>query len=121
MGVCTGCARTCVCVRACAHVCVWRVCRTVSTENGIILANARRWPLAIDPQGQANKWIKNSNAAEGMEVVKPSEKEFLRTLENAVRFGKPVLMENILETLDPALEPVLLKQTFKQASHAPLF
>ncbi len=90
---------------------------TVSTENGIILAHARRWPLLIDPQGQANKWIKAMEAENGCEVCKPSDKEFLRTLENAVRFGKPVVMENILESLDPALEPVLLKQTFKQGGN----
>jgi len=96
----------------------WRVdglpADTVSTENGIILSNARRWPLAIDPQGQANNWIKNMEAANQIEVCKPSDKEFLRTLENAVRFGKPVVMENILESLEPSLEPLLLKQTFKQ-------
>ena len=89
----------------------------VSTENGIILANSRRWALAIDPQGQANKWIRNMEGDNGVEICKPSDKDFLRTLENAVRFGKPVIMENVASTLDPSLEPVLLKQTFKQGGN----
>ena len=46
----------------------------------------------------------------GIEVVKMSDRDFLRTLENAVRFGKPCLLENIHTELDPALEPVLLRQ-----------
>jgi len=50
-------------------------------------------------------------------VVKPSDKEFIRTLENAVRFGTPVMMENILESLDPALDPILLKLTFVQGGN----
>lgn len=29
-----------------------------SVDNAIIIASSRRWPLLIDPQGQANKWIK---------------------------------------------------------------
>lgn len=36
-------------------------------------------------------------------------------LENAIQFGLPVLLENVGEELDPLLEPVLLKQVFKQA------
>lgn len=31
----------------------------LSTENAILIFNSRRWPLIIDPQGQANIWIKN--------------------------------------------------------------
>ncbi|KAG8459526.1 hypothetical protein KFE25_012861 [Diacronema lutheri] len=87
----------------------------VSMENALILSNARRWPLMVDPQGQANKWAKNMERERALEVVKLSDKDFLRTLENAVRFGKPVILENIGEELDPALEPILLKQTFKQS------
>ena len=69
----------------------------------------------IDPQGQANKWVKNmGKEAGGLDVVKSSDKDFLRTLENGVRFGRPVLLENVLETLDAALEPLLLRQTYKQ-------
>jgi len=89
----------------------------LSTENGIILASAFRWPLCIDPQGQANKWIRNMETPKGVEIGKPSDKEFLRSIENSVRFGKPFIMENVLESLDPALEPVLLKKTFKQGGN----
>lgn len=28
-----------------------------SAENGIIVVRATRWPLAVDPQGQALIWI----------------------------------------------------------------
>lgn len=32
---------------------------TLSVENGVVVQFSRRWPLFIDPQGQANKWVKN--------------------------------------------------------------
>jgi hypothetical protein len=35
--------------------------------------------------------------------------------ENAVRFGKPALLENILESLYAALEPLLVRQTLKHS------
>lgn len=38
----------------------------------------------------------------------------MRTLENCIRLGHPCLLEEVKETLEPALEPVLLKQIFYQ-------
>ncbi|ORY49032.1 hypothetical protein BCR33DRAFT_714104 [Rhizoclosmatium globosum] len=90
---------------------------SLSRDNGIIVQNSRRWPLLIDPQGQANKWIRNMEKDNQLDIVKLTDKDFLRTLENAIRFGKPVLLENVGEKLDPALDPVLLRMTFKQGGN----
>ena len=89
-------------------------CLQVSTENAILVTRGRRWPLMIDPQEQANRWVRNKEANNGLKVIKLSDGNFLRTLENCIRIGMPVLCEDLGETLDPALEPVLLKQTFMQ-------
>ncbi|XP_067106416.1 dynein axonemal heavy chain 6 [Osmerus mordax] len=85
---------------------------TVSTENGILVTRGRRWPLMIDPQDQANRWIRSKETKNGLKVIKLTDSGFLRTLENAIRMGMPVLLEELKETVDPALEPILLKQTF---------
>lgn len=85
-----------------------------STDNGIIVNKSRRWPLLIDPQLQANKWVRNMEKANKLGIIKLSDANFVRTLENSIQFGTPVLLENIGETLDPILEPILLKQVFKQ-------
>ena len=43
----------------------------ISIDNAIILNNSRRYPLMIDPQIQANRWIKELE--KGPE--KPTEKD----------------------------------------------
>ncbi|XP_055007109.1 dynein axonemal heavy chain 7-like [Boleophthalmus pectinirostris] len=85
-----------------------------SIDNGVIVSNSRRWPLMIDPQGQANKWVKNSEKDNNLSVIKLTDADYMRTLENCIQFGTPLLLENVGEDLDPSLEPLLLKQTFKQ-------
>ena len=39
----------------------------------------------IDPQGQANKWIKNMEKSNKLEVVKLSNKNYLRNVENCLQ------------------------------------
>ena len=51
-------------------------------------------------------------AGRKISIIKLSDSDYLRKLENAIQFGKPVLLENVLEDLDPSLTPILLKQTF---------
>eukprot|EP00960_Hanusia_phi_P050219 760078-Hanusia_phi.AAC.2 len=86
-----------------------------SVENGIIVTKGRRWPLMIDPQMQANRWVRAMEKLNRIQVIKLTEPTFLRTLENCIRIGNPVLLENVEEALDPALEPVLSKSVFKQS------
>ena len=85
-----------------------------SVDNAIVMNKSRRWPLIIDPQGQANKWIRKMEQPHNLVVVKLTDGDFIRKLENAIQFGNPVLLENVGEELDPTLEPLLLKSTFKQ-------
>eukprot|EP00438_Fugacium_kawagutii_P021710 Skav204030 [mRNA] locus=scaffold1162:24139:47383:+ [translate_table: standard] len=41
---------------------------------------------------------------------------YIRDLENCIQFGTPVLLENVEESLDAILDPVLQKATFKQGT-----
>ena len=88
----------------------------VSTTNAILAQNGLQWPLLIDPQGQANKWVKNMEAENGLTVVRMSDPHMLRALESGIRVGSPVLIEEVPASLDPVLDPVLLKQTFMQGN-----
>ena len=65
-----------------------------STENGVIISKTKHWPLMIDPQSQANKFIKNLGAKheEGFSIIKPTDANIMRTIELAVQFGKEVLL-----------------------------
>lgn len=101
----------------------WNICGLpkddTSIENGIIIDKSRRWALMIDPQTQANKYIKNlgkEEHEEGIDVIKMSDQNLMRTLEIAIQHGKWVLVENVGKELDPSLEPILLQQVVKSGS-----
>lgn len=87
-----------------------------SIDNAIILTKSLRWGLMVDPQEQANRWIKKMAQDEKLElkVVKQTDDKFLQILTVAVENGFQVLIENVGEQLEPALEPILLKQVFTQ-------
>ena len=42
---------------------------------------SKRWPMMIDPQGQALKWISRMEAKSGLKTIKLSDQGYIRTLE----------------------------------------
>ncbi|XP_055840841.1 dynein axonemal heavy chain 3 isoform X1 [Episyrphus balteatus] len=84
-----------------------------SVENAIIVANANRYPLMIDPQVQANKWIKNMEKDNDLKVIKQSDDNYMRVIELAISYGNPVLIENVGEKLDSNLTPILERNVIR--------
>uniref|UniRef100_A0A8D1TE13 AAA+ ATPase domain-containing protein n=1 Tax=Sus scrofa TaxID=9823 RepID=A0A8D1TE13_PIG len=85
----------------------------MSTENASILLGCERWPLMVDPQLQGIKWIKNKYG-EGLRVTQTGQKGYLQTLERALEGGEVVLIENLEESIDPVLGPLLGRDVIKK-------
>ncbi|XP_070629208.1 dynein axonemal heavy chain 9 isoform X7 [Bos indicus] len=85
----------------------------MSTENAAILLSCERWPLMVDPQLQGIKWIKNKYG-EDLRVTQIGQKGYLQTVERAVEAGDMVLIENLEESIDPVLGPLLGREVIKK-------
>lgn len=44
---------------------------------------------------QANRWIRNKESKSGLKIIKLTDNNFLRILENSIRLGLPVLLEEV--------------------------
>lgn len=81
----------------------------LSTENAIMLKRFQRYPLIIDPSGQATQFLINEYKDRKLTVTSFLDEAFLKQLESALRFGNPLLIQDV-ERLDPILNPVLNKE-----------
>ncbi|XP_037666336.1 dynein heavy chain 17, axonemal [Choloepus didactylus] len=85
----------------------------MSTENATILCSTERWPLIVDAQLQGIKWIKNKYGSE-LKAIRLGQKSYLDIIEQAITEGDILLIENIGETVDPVLDPLLGRNTIKK-------
>lgn len=81
----------------------------LTTENAIMLKRFNRYPLLIDPTGQATKFLLNEYKERKITVTSFLDEAFLKVLESALRFGNPLLIQDV-EHLDPILNAVLNKE-----------
>jgi dynein heavy chain, axonemal len=82
---------------------------TFSMENAVCTTNCTRWPLLIDPQSQSHKWIQKMEEPNDILTVDVGQTNFVETLEKAMQIGRPILVLNLMETIDAVLTPVVNK------------
>ena len=90
----------------------------VSSENGCIVCSSSRWPLIIDPQLQGIRWLKNRESApeRNLQIVRLGQKDLINKLESALENGHTLLIENIGESIEAVLNPVIQRATIKRGS-----
>jgi dynein heavy chain 1 len=81
----------------------------LSTENAIILKRFKRYPLIIDPSGQAVTFVMQEYKNRKIAVTSFLDEAFLKNLESALRFGTALLIQDV-EHLDPILNTVLNRE-----------
>ncbi|XP_076154706.1 dynein axonemal heavy chain 17-like isoform X2 [Alosa pseudoharengus] len=88
----------------------------MSIENATILCNTQRWPLIVDAQLQGIKWIKNKYG-DNLKIIRLGQKGYLDFIETAVSNGDILLIENIGESVEPVLDPLLGRNTIKKGKY----
>ncbi len=79
----------------------------LSLQNASIVTKGRSYPLLIDPQGQGKNWITSKNQYNDLQVTNLKHKYFRTHLEDCLSLGRPLLIEDIGEELDPVLNNLL--------------
>ncbi|CAK0878751.1 unnamed protein product [Prorocentrum cordatum] len=82
-------------------------------ENAIIMKRFLRYPLIIDPSGQAVTFLQNEFKSKKLNKTSFVDAMFMKHLETSLRFGAPLLVMDV-DRVDPILNNVLNKETFKQ-------
>lgn len=89
----------------------------LSTENGVLVTQSMRYPLLIDPQGQALQWIRKREASRlpSFGTTTMQHPRFREQLEFCLSKGYSLVVTDVQEDVDPILDPVLDKLIISRA------
>jgi dynein heavy chain len=89
----------------------------LSIQNGILVTRSSRYPLLIDPQGQALNWICNHEEPRmpTFGTTTFTNPKFREQIEFSMAEGKALIITGVEQELDPMLTPVLEKQIVTKA------
>eukprot|EP01116_Phalansterium_solitarium_P005286 TRINITY_DN1679_c0_g1_i1.p1 TRINITY_DN1679_c0_g1~~TRINITY_DN1679_c0_g1_i1.p1 ORF type:complete len:4594 (-),score=1709.56 TRINITY_DN1679_c0_g1_i1:318-14099(-) len=85
----------------------------LAVENAIMMERFNRYPLIIDPSGQAGEFLMNYYKPKKITKTSFLDTAFMKNLESALRFGTPLFVADV-ETVDPVLNPVLNREIQKK-------
>lgn len=86
----------------------------LSAENAGIVGATRRWPLLIDPQLHGARWVQGREGSKGLVILQQGTPKLLDSVIRCVENGTPLMIENLPEALEPALEPLVARRTVKR-------
>jgi dynein heavy chain len=66
-----------------------------SIENAIIMDSTKRCSLFIDPQSQANKWIRNMEKENELKIIKLSDQNYMKIVEQSIEQGNEFLILDV--------------------------
>jgi dynein heavy chain len=83
----------------------------LSVQNGILVTQASRYPLLVDPQSQAMLWLSKREDKDlpYFGTTSLSAPKLRDELEFCMQEGMPLMIEGVVKDIDPMFDPVLEK------------
>jgi dynein heavy chain len=88
----------------------------LSTQNASIICMCARFPLIIDPQMQAVRWIIGHEKANGLVTTVPGAKGWLDKVVGALEAGNSLLLENMGDTIEAILDNLVARAYVRKGS-----